>query len=126
MRATKGEMPDTLTLGWRKWVWLPTPAYGGDGILTISQRPLKGGGSEVDVYGVEEAPPEHPSARTFVVVNLTDDTQEQPYKTTVGAVMRCSCEAGVKGVKRTSCKHRDALQAVIAAGCLPAKQLCGA
>ena len=40
IRAMRGEMPDTATFGWRKWLWVPTPAVGGDGILSISQRPI--------------------------------------------------------------------------------------
>lgn len=126
MRAIRGDMPDTASNCYRKWVWLPTPSFGGDGVLSISQRPLKGGAPELDVYGVEEVQPEQLSCRTFVVVNLTDPEQEQPYKATVGAVQRCSCDAGVKGIRRTSCKHRDAITAAITAGAIPARQLQGA
>lgn len=125
-KAVRGELPDTLTFGWRKWLWVPTPGHGGDGILSMSQRPLKGGGSDLDSYGVEEVQPEHRGSRSFLFINLTDEEQEQPYRCTVGAVNQCSCDAGRKGFRRTSCKHRDATQAMIVAGVLPARVLQGA
>ncbi len=126
MKAVRGEMPDTLTNCSRKWVWVPTPAAGGDGMLCLSQRPIKGGGVDLDTYGVEEIQAEYPRCRSFVFVNLTDETQQEPYRCTVGPVSRCSCDAGRKGFRRTSCKHRDAVGAMIVAGVLPAKQLQGA
>lgn len=126
MKAVRGDMPDTAAFCYRKWVWLPTPTFGGDGVMSISQRPLKGGAPELDVYGVEEIQPEQFSTRSFLVVNLTDPEQEQPYKATVGAVQKCTCDAGVKGIRRTSCKHRDAIGAAILAGAIPAKQPAGA
>lgn len=120
------QMPDTASFGWRKWVFVCTPGGGGDGMLSVSQRPLKGGGSELDVYGVEEVQAEHPGCRTFALVNLTDDEQEQPYRCTVGPMTRCSCDAGRMGFRRNSCKHKDAIQDVIVAGGLPVRELVGA
>ena len=126
MRAVRGEMPDTLTNCSRKWVWVPTPAVGGDGVLSLSQRPIKGGGVDLDTYGVSEIQPEQYGTRSFLFVNLTDEEQEEPYRCTVGAVTRCSCDAGRKGFRRTSCKHRDAVSSMIVAGCLPVREMAGA
>jgi len=125
-KAIKLELPDTLTFGWRKLVWVPTPRESCDGVLSFSQRPIKGGGTDHDVYGVEELPPDRPGVRVFELVNFTDTEQEQPYKCVVGAEQRCSCEAGVKGFRRTSCKHRDCLAALIVAGALPVREVQGA
>src|ERR1043166_6475623 len=109
-------MPDTLSNGWRKGAWVPTSSVGGDGILSLSQRPMKGGGSDLEVYAVQEEPPEEFGTRLFLFVKLTDPDQEQPYKCVVGKVQSCSCEAGRMGFRRTSCRHRDALVAMISAG----------
>jgi hypothetical protein len=126
MRGYEFGMPDTLTYGWRKGAWVPTQHVGGDGILSLSQRPLKGGGSDLEVYAVEEQPADRPGCRVFLFVKLTDPEQEEPYKATVGAVSMCSCDAGRKGFRRTSCRHRDAVSALIVAGLLPARELAGA
>ncbi len=125
-KAVKLSLPDTATFGWRTAVWVPTPGHGGDGILSFSQRPIKGGGVDLDTYAIEELPPERFGTRLFLVINLTDEDQEQPYRCVVGAEQRCSCMAGTKGINRTSCKHRDCLSQLTASGVLPTRELQGA
>lgn len=126
IRAHEFTLPDTLSIGWRRGAWIPTPHVGGDGVLSLSQRPLKGGGSDLECYAVEEVQPERFGTRCFLFVKLTDPDQERPYKCVVGREQSCTCDAGRKGFRRTSCRHRDALNALIAAGILPVRELQGA
>lgn len=78
-------------------------------------RPGKPTVYEVDTYAVEEAQPEEPGTRLFVLLNLTDPVQREPYKVTLGGMNRCRCMAGQCRVA-SGCKHRDALAALIEQG----------
>ena len=77
----------------------------------------KPSGCEIDSYAVEEVEADQPPpARTFDVLNLTDDTQREPYRVTVGGENKCRCIAGYVG--RYQCKHEAALLSLIAEGVL--------
>lgn len=72
-------------------------------------------------YAIEEVSPEIGVAgRQFWVLHL-DDAKPDVYKTTLGSVDRCTCDANRLGLVR--CKHMDGLRAVIAADCLPVRPL---
>lgn len=66
---------------------------------------------ELDTYAVEEQPPQPGVGRTFLFLNLTDETQEDVYEVCLGPVNLCKCKAGRCRVP--DCKHRSAIQAVI-------------
>lgn len=97
---------------------LPTEAFGGHGVVTITQVHRSRSLIETDVYGFEVIDPEFHRCHTVAVVNLSDDSQEQPYRCTVGAQARCTCEAGRKGFRSASCKHKDVFKALLAGGVL--------
>ena len=120
MRAYKFWLEPTPTYRLRAGLWVPTASVGGDGILTITLSHAKGGKMEQDVYGVEEVSPEVQGTRRFLLVNLTGDAQEQPYAAVVGKFTKCTCDGRMHG-GRASCKHRDSLAHLIAAGQLPAR-----
>lgn len=121
-RVVSGDLPRTATFVGRKWLWLGTPAFGGDGLLTVTQVKEKGYDCETEVYALQEIDPQYPRCRTFAVTNLSDAGQEQPYRCTVGPVVRCNCEAGRKGYRRSSCKHKDAILAAVKAGAIHTNQ----
>lgn len=127
MKPLTGTLDATATFCVRRWTLIKTPAFGGDALLTITQVKAKAVPDvEIEMYGIEELMPEFPRCRTFAVVNLSDDAQEQPYRCTVGAQQRCTCDAGRKGFRRSSCKHKDSLKAVTECGALPPKEVQGA
>lgn len=94
------------------------------GKLTIKVQHAKGCGCqcEIDTYAVEEVAPEQIGTRLFVLLNLSDPSQREPYRVTVGGMNRCRCQAGV--CKVPSCKHRDACAALVAEGAFePSEEL---
>jgi hypothetical protein len=99
-------------------VLLPTEAFGGHGVVTVTQVHRSRSLIETDVYGFEVVNPEYHRSVTAAVVNMSDDAQEEPYRCTVGAVIRCTCEAGRKGFRKSSCKHKDVFKALLAGGAL--------
>jgi hypothetical protein len=115
----------TATYRTRSGLWVPTAVggAGGDGVLTLVIVHAKSYKVEIDAYGVEELSPEAFRTRRFVMVNLTDPEHEGAYEVVGGAVRKCTCEAGRKGYKTSSCKHQDATRHLIQAGKLPAKPL---
>lgn len=97
-----------------------------DGTLTVEQfkttkldcTPKQ---RECNHYAIEETWPEPGvMGRQFWVLNL-DDKRPDVYKTTVGPMAMCTCDANKLGKVR--CKHMDGLKAIIDAGCLPARAL---
>jgi hypothetical protein len=89
----------------------------GLGKLTIRLRKARSevGKEEIDSYAVAELPAEYPGTRLFLLLNLSDPSQGEPYKVTVGGVNLCRCQAGRCKVP-SGCKHRDALARVIELG----------
>ncbi len=90
----------------------------GLGKLTIRLRKAHAwwGRIETDTYAVQEIEPEQMGTRLFLLLNLTDPDQGEPYRVTVGGVNNCRCRAGLVG--RFVCKHQDAIAALIAEGIL--------
>jgi hypothetical protein len=112
----------------RRGIWI----YGGgsgDGILVIVVVSAKAYKLESHLYGLEEVQPKYPSTRAFQLVRATgneDRPQEQPYVVTTGKFQSCTCDSGRMGRRRGTCKHLDAVTAILAAGKLPTRQLQGA
>ena len=116
-------LPRTRTYARRSCLWVPVdpthPLWDGRcGTLTIKLQHSKskaGAEVEIDTYAVEEqAPQPGVMGRSFLFLNLTDDTQEDVYEVCLGPVNLCKCRAGK--CKLPDCKHRSALEAVIAYG----------
>lgn len=91
----------------------------GLGKLTIRVQKAKGYGRacEIDTYAVAETEPQHPGTRAFMLLNLDDPEQREPYLVHVGGVDTCRCMAGKCRVA-SGCKHRDALSKLIEMGFL--------
>lgn len=89
------------------------PAHGK---LTIKLQHAKGYGCkcEIDTYAVAETESDHVGCRAFMLRNLTDPEQGDPYLTHVGGVNICRCLAGQ--CKVDNCKHRDACELLIELG----------
>lgn len=113
----------TRTYARRSCLWVPVdpthPQWDGRcGTLTIKLQHSKskaGAEVEIDTYAVEEQPPQPGlMGRSFLLLNLTDDTQEDVYEVCLGPVSLCKCKAGK--CRLPACKHRDALESVIAYG----------
>lgn len=116
-------LPRTRTYARRSCLWVPVdpthPLWDGRcGTLTIKLQHSKeraGCTVELDTYAVEEQPPQPGvMGRSFLFLNLTDPTQEDVYEVCLGPVNLCKCKAGK--CRLPACKHRDALEAVIAYG----------
>lgn len=123
-----GVLPPTRTYHRRSWVWLTNgsgevdhPLTGeilpGLGKLTIKLQHSRNGvrrNVEIDTYAVDEVEPQYPGCRAFVLLNLSDPQQREPYLVHVGGVDTCRCRAGLCRVD--NCKHRDACEALIEEG----------
>jgi hypothetical protein len=112
--VTTVELEPTAAYAHREYSWLPTVP--GEGVLVIRQRKTAGGQEEADVYAVEEQTPEHSPQREFLLVNVTDDEQPQPYEvvTRGGDAISCTCKAAKCRVP--VCKHRSSLQSILSQG----------
>lgn len=120
-------MEPTASYRRRSGVWIDTPHFGGDGIMTITCVEDKSYDIIQEIYGVEEIQADQPGCRSFLFVKLSDETQEQPYRVRVGGLPKCSCDAGRIGYRKSpSCKHRDALSRLIVCERLPKRELVGA
>jgi len=97
----------TATYSRRLAEWVETHADPLAGALVLRLR-KRHGGSEKDVYAVEEQHPPAPGIREWLLLNTTDDQQRDVYKVTLGRVESCTCVAGYVGV--TECKHISALK----------------
>lgn len=133
-----GDLGPTATYARRPFAWVPAVggliSHGqlspdGDvadelipavGKLTIRVQHGRGWtcNYEQDTYAVEEIEPDEPGTRLFLLLNLTDPTQREPYRVTVGGENKCRCIAGCVKRKPLGCKHRDAL-AVLAPNIVP-------
>lgn len=127
LTITTNELPPTLTYSHRSYVWFSlgtgevvmpngevVPALGK---LTIKLRQGRRRNCkvELDTYAVDEVEPEQFGTRLFVLLNMTDPEQPEPYRVTVGGMNQCRCMAG-KCRNFSGCKHRDAMNDLIAAG----------
>lgn len=85
-----------------------------EGVLVIRQRRTAGGREFADVYMVEEQTRHGSPYREFLVVNTTNADQPDAYQVTVirGHVVGCTCKADK--CKLPVCKHKDALEVVVA------------
>lgn len=115
-----GRLPPTATYVSREWRWLPAPAGGPLGYLTITlQRALRNGRSrpvvvESDTYAVDfEGEQIARMGNTFLLVNLSDAEQPDAYRVLIGPEVSCTCKAAKC---RLSCKHVDAMIEVIEQG----------
>lgn len=122
MRVYKFQLEPTATYKQRSCLWF-TGVGSGDGVLSVTVVHGKAYKLEQDVYGVEETPSTKPDERCFQMVRITEQRgeapQEQPYVVTIGRQTRCTCDAGRMGFRRNSCKHAEALQALVETGQLP-------
>ena len=87
-----------------------------DGLLTISVSKAASYGCVRDVttYALLEEAPHHPGTRFFSLLKVYAAVQDEPYAVQVGGVDTCRCKAG--RCKVADCKHRSAVEAVIAEG----------
>jgi hypothetical protein len=113
------EIPPTRTYARRSYVWLPDGD--GGGILTVNLSHSRRPGTKVesDTYSLQEtADPAHPvPGRTFLLLNLTDRDQEQPYEVFVADDPRrddCTCTAD--RCNAPCCKHKDCCRSILEAG----------
>lgn len=116
----EGTLPPTLTFkGRREWSWTPA-AEKGQFVLRIKQWfTVTGRRHEGDTYTVEERHAVGCMGRLFDVNNESDPGVPDTYECLVGGPYEhCTCTAGACG-RSASCKHRDALKAVLAAGLVP-------
>jgi hypothetical protein len=123
----RGELAPTTTYDRREWQWYPASdssyLVDRDGSLMLAvthgRRVIR---TEIDWYAVQE---EHdrglpPGIRSFLLENEFDPDPDGPFRCVVGGMVEmCGCEAGRVDRRRvdpTSCKHRDALRALVAEG----------
>lgn len=127
MNTFTGDLPDTKTYSERRWAFIGRTEPAADGVLIVQQ--YRGSRAEVDRYRVEEQQgPIGAMGRAFIIVKDTgkptaDETLkdmakrpvEKIYQTVIGPVCFCECTAGRCRISQ-SCKHVDAVQAMIADG----------
>jgi hypothetical protein len=126
-----GDLEPTATYKRRQWCWVSNGSGFVDtpsgelipamGKLTIKLQKGERVGSKVetDTYAVQELPAEVVGTRLFGLLSLTDPTQPEIYKTTIGGRNLCRCMAGQCRVVSDAghgCKHRDSVEAAEAAG----------
>jgi hypothetical protein len=111
------DLPPTATYARREVFWIPGDEPG-EGTLTIRLWKGRRGGSRCDAdrYQIQEEACAYPGCRSFLILNETDDTQEDVYRCRVGAMPGCSCKAGL--VHRHECKHVAAVAALTEEGLL--------
>lgn len=113
------DLGSTASYSRRRAGWFPGSG-GGDarcGTLRLVME-LEGrsaDATEVDVYAVQEQvqTPPLPGVREFLLLNETDDSQDDVYGVTCvwGVVVKCTCRAGKC---RLVCKHSDSINRLIA------------
>jgi len=132
--AYRDTMPPTRTYALREFIFVPVdPRYpeadGRLGNLTLKLQfrtgPRHNYAYCLDSYAIERDTPEpgDDGGQAFWFFNLTDPDAEQPYRCVVGGLRppRCNCKAGICRVPgepeiTDGCKHRDGIQALLAAG----------
>ncbi len=116
MNAVAIELEPTLTYAARECEWEPVSLT--DGVLTVRLRKTRNGREECDTYAVQEQHTDVPGVREFLVECVTHDTPDV-YGVAIGpGVDVCTCTAGLvtRHTHKHSCRHRDALRALLAAG----------
>lgn len=97
------DLPPTRTYGRRSYCWVPAdpthPNWDGRlGNLTIRLQHARSGWGrdiELDTYSVIEQPPsQFVMGRDFLLLNLTDQEQQDVYEVRIGPVEDCTCIAG--------------------------------
>lgn len=126
MNILSGDLERTATYAGRRWSWVENPdktrpGEHHDGKLTITlQKGARPGCKvEADTYCIEEEPPVGFVGRAFLLVNLSDESQPDVYRSRIGDRAddwACTCKAGSCGLL---CKHVESLRAVVAEGGLP-------
>lgn len=116
-------MKPTATYARRSCLFIPVdtshPSWDGRCCtITIKLQHAKnkaGANVELDTYAVEEVPPfPGQPGRTFQFLNLTDPKQPDVYEVCMGPINTCKCKAG--NCRVPVCKHRSALEEVLAYG----------
>lgn len=88
------------------------------GVLEIILVHRKTEKTETCNYGVSEVRPDYFGTRKFVLSKQSDPATS--YEVTVGGILKCTCDAGTKGVRR-ECKHLSALLYLVGVANLPEK-----
>lgn len=136
--VASGTLEPTATYQRRSWAWVSNGTgeavneHTGEvipclGVLTIKvqhrdRRECRGGwwgvprSCEIDSYAVQEAEPQFPGCVAYLLLNLTDASHREPYLVHVRGYDTCRCKAG--SCKVDNCKHRAALEALLAEGLL--------
>ncbi|HXD87044.1 MAG TPA: hypothetical protein VN641_11155 [Urbifossiella sp.] len=123
------DLGPTATYGRRRLCWIPAsrehPEWDRrDGNLTLVMQHARTGWGrkiETDTYAVEEQPPIiGVMGRVFLLLNLSDDEQDQPYQCVIGPNEQCTCTAAKCKVPASEnshgCKHIDALNYLVENG----------
>lgn len=128
VEEARGELEPTKTYSRRSWSWLAAPGshmVDRDGTLTVMQtsgrRVLR---TEVSHYAVQVERDEFlpPGVWAFLLENEMDPDEYGPFRCIVGGMADCcGCESGWfdgrrEPDRRTGCKHRSALLAMLDAG----------
>lgn len=121
LEAQSIDLGPTLTYAKRDCCWIPVrkgePHESSEhGRLLVKQQVARGYGCKVDAdtYAVEEQPCIGRMGRAFLLVNMSDDEQEQPYEVFIGRPMnRCTCKAAKCKVTEP-CKHLAAMSYIVA------------
>lgn len=106
-----GELGPTATYARRDVLWIPArPGQYPDGrdgtaVVKLQHSRRIGAKFETDAYGIEREESEAFEVRgvSFLLLNDSDDTQWDVYRTVVGPECSCTCTAG--RVDRHECKH---------------------
>jgi hypothetical protein len=117
-----GELLPTASYARRSWCWIPANREHPEwdrrlGNLTLKVQHASGYGAkcDLDTYAIEELDPIFGIGRVFLLVNLTDLEQSQPYQVTIGDYELCTCQSGKC---KQDCKHSAAIVELIESGIL--------
>lgn len=133
------DLPETPTYKVRHWLYVGADltAHGWDGrcgtlVIVQGRSPTPGTERDTGIYAVQEVLNQGPGGREFMLakqnepgltipadVSETDKKDDicQVFLGDAGRPPKCNCDAGRAG--RPTCKHRDALAALVAKGGLP-------
>lgn len=112
------DLPPTKTYKWRHFRWVPAgplirrfnPGTLGTLVIQLSKS-LTGKRIETDTYSMQEEPNLGKYGRQFLLLNMTDPTQQDVYHVVIGPMPRCTCDAGRAKLR---CKHLDSIQTLLA------------
>lgn len=114
--AAVGKLTPTPTYSFRGFNWVRCPALqvGSvpiDGLLALRLKKFRGG-EELDVYAVLYEGEQPFEGHAFLLHNVFDRDQPEPYRVCVGPVVTCTCKSGRTHAAR-ECKHKSAVIALI-------------